>query len=155
MRKHCLYISHSWVFICLHHGMSLKEKPLALIIQNGLAMRLFSSRGREQTYSLVKPGPPLAKARFLNSVQIFCNCVDWREQTERTPKPSFYIISHTYVFKELEKGNSNSFSHYTQALKHTSHFMGCTNVKTSTCISLGPNTLINLSSLFLTSCMLG
>lgn len=123
-----------------------ERKPLAESFNtgpNGLAMRLFSSRGREETYSLVNPGPPFANARFLNSVQIFCNCVDWREHEEMTPKPSFY----------------EGFPHYIQALKHTFHgvHMFCiyTRVKTSTCISLGPNTLINLSSLFQTSRMFG
>lgn len=82
IRKHCRYIPHSWVFIFLHHGIRLeqkhershsKDRPTALL------WRILANRGRQQTYSLLKPGPPLAKARFLNSVQTFCNCADWRD----------------------------------------------------------------------------
>lgn len=82
IRKHCRYIPHSWVFIFLHLMIRLKQKhecnpskgcPTALL------WRMLASRGQEKTYSLLNPGPPLAKAWFLNSVQAFCNCADWIE----------------------------------------------------------------------------
>ena len=38
-----------------------------------------ASRGLQSTYSLFSRGPPLAKARFLNSVQTFWSCADWIE----------------------------------------------------------------------------
>lgn len=114
IRKHCRYIPHSWVFIFLHHGMRLKQKQEHNDSKDHRMASLWgilASRGQEQTYSTLNPGPPLAKARFLNSVHTFCNCADWKENREIkadfiSPGPKteniFITLNHNYVHNKLK-----------------------------------------------------
>lgn len=82
-----------------------KDRPVALL------WGILASRGREQTYSLLNPGPPLAKALFLNSVQTFCNCEDWGKNEEKNPE-NLFILLITYVFNELRTKVTISISYY-------------------------------------------
>lgn len=103
----------------------------APVISPPLHWVILSRRGRP--YSLLKPGPPREKARLLNSVHTLCNC-------------AVYLNNKEYILLLVWK----SYITHQQFILD-----GKLKWKWHTCISLGPSTLMNLSNLLRTSCILG